>query len=370
MGLFHRFLCSTAAALTFAGATAASAEPAAPLTLMGAGQLPTGAMFQGTEIGGLSGLDYDPAHDRYVAISDNRGVHGPVRFYDLTIDLSAGRLHDGAIQVHRVTTIQAADGASFAPGVVDPESIRTAGFPGLLYWTSEGNARTGLAPFVRVMTKHGAPVAAFDIPAVFSPGTGHGIRNNRAFESLTRIPGTSRWVTAVENALVQDGPAASLDTGSPVRVLTLDGTTGESGAQYVYHTEPVAAAPVPASGSATNGLSELLAIGPGRYIALERAYSAGVSNDIRLFVTDSANATDVRGLDTLKNAKYRAMHKHLLLDLATLPVDLDNIEALTRGPGVNGHATLILLSDNNFNADQRTQFIALRVDDRSLIAPQ
>ena len=64
------------------------------------------------------------------------------------------------------------------------------------------------------------------------------------------------------------------------------------------------------------------------------------------------------------------MPKRLLLDFATLPVDLDNIEALTRGPGVNGHATLILLSDNNFNADQRTQFIALRVDDRSLIAPQ
>ena len=82
MSLFHRFLCSAATALSLAGATAASAEPAAPLTFIGAGQLPTGAMFQGTEIGGLSEL-LAIGPNRYIALvrAYSAGVGNDIRLF-------------------------------------------------------------------------------------------------------------------------------------------------------------------------------------------------------------------------------------------------------------------------------------------------
>jgi len=58
----------------------------------------------------------------------------------------------------------------------------------------------------------------------------------------------------------------------------------------------------------------------------------------------------------------------MLLDLSSLTNDdgsvlaLDNIEGITFGPMVDGKRTLILVSDNNFNPAQFTQFIALTID--------
>ena len=40
----------------------------------------------------------------------------------------------------------------------------------------------------------------------------------------------------------------------------------------------------------------------------------------------------------------------------------DNIEGITFGPMVDGKATLILVSDNNFSGTQFTQFVALQVN--------
>ncbi|ROO31409.1 esterase-like activity of phytase family protein [Salinisphaera japonica] len=358
-----RSIGSTIALVALTGfSVGAWANPPVTLSFIGMAEIPTGTRFEATEVGGLSGIDYDAANERYVAISDNRGAQGPVRYYDLTIDLSDGQLADGDVQFTGVTEIQALDGQAFAPGVADPESLRITAFPGLLYWTSEGNAATGLAPFVRVMTRGGAPIAAFAIPDVFRPATRHGIRNNLAFESLTHALNQNIWLTATENALIQDGPAATLEHGSPARVLCLDGATGKPLAQYVYRTAAVAAAPEPADGFATNGLSELLAIAPDTYIALERSFSTGIGNDIRLYLTHTHGATDVSGRDSIRNTRYHPMKKHLLLDLATLDIDLDNIEGITLGPTVHGHPTLVLVADDNFSTTQRTQFLAFTLD--------
>ena len=62
------------------------------------------------------------------------------------------------------------------------------------------------------------------------------------------------------------------------------------------------------------------------------------------------------------------MEKTLLLDLDRLANDdgtrlwLDNIEAISFGPTLpNGNRTLVLLSDNNFQNSQQTQFLAFEV---------
>ncbi|NJO72193.1 MAG: hypothetical protein HC825_12010 [Oscillatoriales cyanobacterium RM1_1_9] len=58
------------------------------LELLGQATFPTGFMFQDTEVGGLSGITYNPDLDVYYAISDDRGEKTPSRFYTLKIDLT------------------------------------------------------------------------------------------------------------------------------------------------------------------------------------------------------------------------------------------------------------------------------------------
>ena len=56
------------------------------------------------------------------------------------------------------------------------------------------------------------------------------------------------------------------------------------------------------------------------------------------------------------------MTKRLLLDFDTLTIGSDNLEGLCFGPTLaNGHRTLVLISDDNFNRGQATQFLAFEV---------
>ena len=60
---------------------------AAHLDYIGQATLPTGSLFAGTQVGGLSGIDYDPLTHSYVAISDDRSQLNPARYYRLTLDI-------------------------------------------------------------------------------------------------------------------------------------------------------------------------------------------------------------------------------------------------------------------------------------------
>ena len=51
------------------------------LRLIGEATLPHRMDFQGTTVGGLSGIDYDPASGLYVLISDDRSILSPARAY-------------------------------------------------------------------------------------------------------------------------------------------------------------------------------------------------------------------------------------------------------------------------------------------------
>lgn len=340
--------------------TAAIADDSPALTFIGEATFATGTEFGGFELGGLSGIDYDKETNSYIAISDDRAQNGPARFYDLTIDLSDGRLDQGDVAFTQVTEILDLDGSPFAEAGVDPEAIRLAPFPGILYWTSEGDANNGIPPFVRVMTRDGQPLAEFGLPEKFVPTTDSGIRNNLAFESLTFSYNKKQLFTATENALIQDGPTASVDAGSPVRVLRLNRINGKPNREYIYMTEPVAAAPIPEGAFNTNGLVELLTIAPNTMIAVERSFSVGVGNSIKLFLTSTNGATNVRRKASVDGLSIHPMKKQLLLDLGELGITLDNIEGITFGPTLpTGEQSLILVSDNNFNPNgQFTQFLA------------
>lgn len=326
----------------------------------------SGLEFQDTPVGGLSGLVRVPESDTYLAISDDRSSLADARFYSLEIDLEDGALDDGDVHLRDVTTLRRKDCTPWPEGEIDPEGIALTG-DGRLFISSEGAADEGIAPFVGTFDQSGQKLENFTLPEAFYPdGEGSfGVRDNLAFESLTLTPDGERLFTATENALAQDGPAADLTTGSPSRILSLDPATGAPLSQYLYPTEPVPQVPAEPDGFSDNGLVELLALDEDHLLALERGYSAGVGNDIRLYEIDLEHATDVSAIESLEASAsgVRPVEKTLLTRLNEFDFEPDNVEGMALGPTLDdGRQSLVLTSDDNFNDTQSTQFIALALD--------
>ena len=352
-------------------ATAPAVEPISVdgLEFLGEVQFPTGLTFEGTEVGGISGLAYDANRGVYYALSDDRSQINPARFYTLGIDLSDGSLDDGDVTFDAVTTLLDETGNPYPESSLDPEGIALSSI-GTLHISSEGDANAVIDPFVDQFSLTGQQIDSLPVPDIYLPTADQssGIRNNAAFESLTITPNQRFLYTATENALFQDGPGATVDDGSPARILQYDLTTGEPVAEFIYPVDPVPEEPIPADAFSTNGLVELLAINDdGTLLALERGFSVGQGNTVKLFEIDTQSAENVLGQDSLSDDAIQngAVTKRELLDVeADLGISPDNLEALALGPVLDdGRQSLIIASDNNFNSNgQFTQFLAFALD--------
>ncbi len=318
--------------------------------------IPTGTQFAGTEFGGISGLAYDRRNARYLGLSDDRSQLAPARYYGLDIAYANGALN---VAIASVTTLRDASGQPFPALSVDPEGLALLQ-NGRLFVSSEGDANALIAPFVRLFGRDGGELRALPVPQDYLPvaGGASGIRNNLAFESLTLTPNERLLYTATENALFQDGPAASLTQGSLCRVLQYHAHSGRVRREFVYETDPIVDAPVPANGFATNGLVELLALDDfGTFLALERSFSVGVGNDVRLYEIRYPFAWLPFGFGPAVPPT-----KRLLVDFGAQGIVPDNLEAMAFGPRLaDGRELLIVAADNNFSPTQASQFVALAV---------
>jgi hypothetical protein len=342
--------------------------------LIGTVNIPTGTQFDGTEIGGLSSITYDPNRGVYYAISDDQGTIDPVRYYTLAIDLADGRLDPGDITFLDMTKILDASGAPYAPGSLDPEGLVLA-HEGSLYFTSEGfAARTPpVNPFVNRMNLNGHQTRSLLVPDKFLPNAAgtQGVRNNLAFESLNVTPDQRYLITASEGALAQDGPAANVGQSSLARILQYRLSSGVPGSEYVYVVNPVAETPVPPDQFRVNGLVELLPLDNlGTMLAMERSFSVGAGNTIWLYEISTQGATDVSGYFSLypngvtqPPVAFTPVTKRLILNVeADLGIEPDNLEGMAFGPALpDGRLPLVLVSDNNFDPAATTQFIVLAV---------
>jgi hypothetical protein len=334
------------------------------LRYLGQQIVPYAHTHAGTTVGGLSGLDYDAQSKRFVAISDDRSERQAARVYTLQLDLDKfnTREQPGFDGVHfgEVITLKTSGGAAHAEGTVDPESIRFAG-DGAYWWASEGNVKRGIAPAVEEIKADGTMLRSLQLPDHVLPAEGKGVRDNLAFESLALADG--RLYVATENALVQDGPQADVNQTSRVRIMVFDESNGKRLAEHVLEVNAVPVAPPLPGLFRTNGLVELLG-GNGMLLALERSYVMGVGNFVRIYRLDLTGASDVSNRFALGDAPLVPVRKTLLLDLATLGVDLDNLEGMSWGPRLpGGQHTLILVSDNNFSRRQTTQLLAFVLTD-------
>jgi len=395
---------------------ARSPKPTAGFTFLGEALIPKAppAVLEplrthAAPVGGLSGLVFDPASGDYLAISDSRGEHGPVRAYTLEIGLRpdsraasgstpspANHLAANGARVLAVTHLLDRDGAPFAEGTVDPEGIALAPGGGF-YVSSEGVAEDSIAPFVRRYADDGRMLGALPVPEAYRPETGrhpHGVRKNLGFEPLAVTPPTSpplsstvdglRYLfTGTENALAQDGPKATVDHGCSSRLLrwsvAADGSVDGPPVEWVYPVSPVAQAPPPShpqpDGLPVAGLVELIALGPHDLLALERSYTDGVGTTERLYRVRLDGATPVTGRASLADGgRPVPARKTLLLDvseaLAAHGVPTDNLEGMTFGPDLpDGRRLLLLVSDDNFSGEQRTQVVAFAVEPAVLSIP-
>jgi hypothetical protein len=361
--------------LTKTGALAATAPllaPTAPALANGThvrieyrGQaiLPTGTMFQGNEVGGLSSITYDAKRGVFYTISDDP-QH--TRYYSVRLRVADGALTDGDVEFTGVTRLQAPGGGPYAATSIDPEGLTLTKNRELVV-TSEGYANSLVDPFVRRYSLDGRFLGDLDVPQAFRPNADHtrGVRQNLGFESAG-VPDNGGFLfTGTENALVQDGPGATLTDTSPARLLRYNLHTGRLDRQWVYVTDRVKE---PSTVFSVNGLVELLPHNSEFLIAMERSFSVGApgtGNSIKLYDVALPGATNVNGAESLADLRrVRPATKTLLFDLDTLGIPLDNVEGLTFGPRLrDGRRSLVLVSDNNFAASQFTQFLLFALDE-------
>ncbi len=342
---------------------ATSVEAQSPrLRFAGEFRISTGLKIEGIEFGGISGLDYDAARKTFLALSDDRSEKAPARFHELEISLDAKGF--AGFEVKRIVSIRNDKGEIFPRLGTDPEAIRIAPGGESLYWSSEGDEKG--RPSIQEMDRNGNFRRTFELPTYYLPnGIGasrtSGIADNLGHEGLAVSRDGKTLYAALENALVQDGPKASLEAGSPARVLGFEIATGKPVAEYVYVTEAIPEKATRPPFYADNGVSEILTLPDGRLLFVERAFAFGVGNTIRLFTASLDGATNVLGRETIRDDKsVQPLKKELALTLqqGSLGLSIDNIEAVTLGPWIDGKPSLIMASDNNFNRNgQFTQFL-------------
>nr|WP_234806863.1 esterase-like activity of phytase family protein [Mycolicibacter minnesotensis] len=362
-------LLAGAATMTVPGDAPAAT---AGLQYLGQAVLASHATFEGTVVGGLSGISYDAGRDCYYVITDDRSAHGPARFYTVRLPVSERGVGDLAISA--VHPLLDDGGRAFEPANLeanptvvppDPEGIAFDAGRQRLYWSSEGERLSGgphgpvLAdPWVRTAGLDGSYLGRFTMPPQFTMSEqATGPRRNTALEGLTVTADGRMLFTAMEGPGFDDGAVADRARGALTRVTAYRLDAGPFGAvpaaQYAY---PLEAAAGPAE---SNGLTDLVAISDGVFLVIERAFSARPT--VRLFRAEIADATDVLGMPALAGTAVTPMTKTLLADLAVAPgLDrVDNIEGITLGPRLpDGRQTVVLVSDDNFSPQQVTQFLA------------
>ncbi|MDH6518900.1 hypothetical protein M2163_004114 [Streptomyces sp. SAI-135] len=214
-------------------------------------------------------------------------------------------------------------------------------------------------PSIRRYSTDGRILDRLPVPASLQVAPAGRATSNQTFEGLTLLHGGRTLLASLEYAL-------SGDTAGTVRfqTWTRHGKTWEPAAQYAYRTD-----------AAFLGVPEVQALPDGRLLVLERGFTSGVGNTVRLYLADPRHATDTSGVETLTGqADVRLIGKTLLTDIASCPTLgatarqpqpnplLDNIEGMVvRGRDQGGRLKVLLVSDDNQNAVQTTRFYHLRV---------
>jgi hypothetical protein len=336
------------------------------LEFLGEYRIPQGTKINNVPVGGLSGLTFDRQRNVFYAVSDDRSVLGPARFYTLQLALDpASRLQK--VNILSVTTLRNEEGKTYPVGQIDAEAIALA--PGdRVFISSEGDRKKSIPPMLAEFDlKTGNIQRQLRLPARYLPDAENlrGVQSNLAFESLALAPyGTGseqlNLFAATESPLMQDKEPVKKDQpAAPSKNRWLHYLVSEQTtplADYAYEVEP------PPLGAIEHGLSEMQALdNSGHFLALERSLSL-MGFKVSIFQAVTGGATDVSSFKSLVGSNVANITKKLVLNLDALKIKLDNIEGMAIGPRLpDGSQSLLLVSDDNFNPLEITQFLWFRL---------
>ncbi|MFD9318125.1 esterase-like activity of phytase family protein [Streptomyces sp. NPDC060053] len=212
-------------------------------------------------------------------------------------------------------------------------------------------------PSVRRYSRDGKILDRLPVPSSLLVAPAGRATSNQTFEGLTLLPGGRTLLASMEYAI-------SGDSAGIVRFQTWQRHHGRFAlsAQYAYRAD---------SGL---GVPEVQALPDGRLLVLERGFTTGVGNTVRLYLADPRHATDTGDVANLTGQDdVRLVRKTLLADIVNCPSLgatakqpqpnplLDNIEAMVITGRAKGRLEVLLASDDNQNAAQTTRFYRLRV---------
>ena len=271
-------------------------------------------VLESDAVSDLSGIAWTGG-DSFFAVSDKKKVLVPLT---LKIDPASGRIASGEIGEPVPVPADAGD----FEGVAYVTAAQT------FYISAEsGNAVLRFRP--------GQPRAErLAVPPVFAQA-----RRNLSLESITWNDTAKQFWIANEEALTPDGPLATAEAGSLVRLQRFDAKFRPT-AQYAWRTEPAAFR----YHGAGSGVSDLCVLPDGSLIVLERGFGAAGLH-LRLYLADFSNATDTTRRPALTTADCVPARKILLFERAT---GFTNFEGLTLGPRLaDGTRSLLVIADSN-----------------------
>lgn len=325
--------------------------------------LKTDYQFNHQLVGGLSALYYEKEEKIYWALSDDRGKFGPPRIYKISFNV----IEDDAFEIKDVLYLKDENAEFFSPNVLDPEGLVLLD-NGHFLITSEGHISSEnftSQPRLMEFDKKGQFIKNWVVPKDYEMSLNHGVKDNQGLESLAKS--SSYIFTSNEMPLAQDD-IGGLDNRK-VRVYRYE-KKGSSYTPCFYNFYPLDIMPKSKPEyQADLGLVEILPIDDNNLLFMERGYVWEENiNQIRLYLTRFESRFR-RDLAPSKHSVGHDFKKQLLIDLdsviSSLPKDqqfLDNMEGMTWGPNLpNGHRTLVVVSDNNFNSKQRTLFLVFEV---------
>ena len=354
--------------LSLVNCAAISSEKTPTLVLLDVYEISYDTQFEKTQVGGLSGIDYDKKEDQYYIISDDRAEQNDARIYEAKIEIDQNKIKK--VDFLKVIYLKDKNQKLFENSKVnplkstDPEDVRYNAKKNTLVWSSEGeriikgNKEILVNPSIFEINRSGEFKNDFELPANLEMhSTEKGPRRNGVLEGLSFNKNFKKLYTNVEEPLYEDGAQANLEKGGIIRFFEFDTKTLKNTAQYFYPLDPIAKAPIPATGFSVNGVSAILNYKKNKFLVVERSFSVGTAAcTIKIFNYDLKKAQKNLDLNSINNTKK------LVLNLNTLGIFTDNIEGITFGPKLkSGEQTLLLISDNNFSKEQRTQILLFKI---------
>lgn len=170
-------------------------------------------------------------------------------------------------------------------------------------------------------------------------------RPNRGLEALAvDADGDAIW-TANEEALPDDGPAATATAGTVVRLTRIPVPPATGAAEFAYPVDPPHDFVRVFQGEPLSGVSALIALGAGRLLVLERSGCPGLPPfENRIFIVDTRSARDVSAVaGDLADLRGEMLGKRLLWQDGLGC----NLEGLCLGPMLQrGRRALVGIADN------------------------